>query len=205
MAERDEFDTRPSFLERLRGDPQSQSAWTSFVERYGRLIRSWCAKWGLQQSDAEDVTQNVLLQVSRQMDRFEYDPGGSFRAWLKTVAYRAWVDFLESRRKRNDAGSGDTAVMRMLGLVEAREQFLDQLEEEWNRELLKSAMERVRLRVRPHTWEAFRLMTQESLSGQEVAEQLDMKVGTVWVAKSKVQKMIYEEIQKLDQEAFGAG
>lgn len=198
MTQGNEFDTRPSFLERLRSDPQSQSAWSSFVERYGRLIHAWCARWGLQSNDSEDVTQNVLLQVSRQMNRFEYDPGGSFRGWLKTVAYRAWVDFLEQRRKREAQASGDSAVLKMLNSVEAREEFLNQVEEEWNRELLEQAMQRVRGRVRPHTWEAFRLMTQEGLSGAKIAEKLEMNVGTVWVAKSKVQKMIYEEIQRLD-------
>lgn len=198
MAERNEFDTRPSFLEQLRQDPQSQSAWSSFVERYGRLIHSWCSRWGLNTNDSEDVTQNVLLQVSRQMNRFEYDPRGSFRGWLKTVAYRAWVDFLEQRRKREAEASGDSAVMRMLSSVEAREEFLGHLEEEWNRELLEQAMQRVRQRVRPHTWEAFRLMTQEGRSGKSIAQELEMNVGTVWVAKSKVQKMIYEEIQRLD-------
>lgn len=198
MAERDQLDTRPSFLEQLRQDPQNQSAWSSFTERYGRLIGRWCARWGLQQSDAEDVTQNVLLQVSRQMSRFEYDPGGSFRAWLKTVAYRAWCDFLSQRSRRTDNASGDSAVLQMLNSVEAREGMLQQLEEEWNRELLEDAMQRVRARVRPHTWEAFRLMTQDGHSGAEVAERLDMNVGAVWVAKSKVQKMIYEEIQRMD-------
>lgn len=199
MAERSQQDTSPSLLELLRQDPANQSAWTTFADRYGRLIHQWCGRWGLQQSDAEDVTQNVLLQVSRQMGRFEYDPNGSFRAWLKTVAYRAWCDFLEQCRRRNDRGSGDTAVLQMLNSVEARDGFLEQLDEEWNRELLQEAMQRVQSRVRPPTWEAFRLMTQENLSGQQTADRLGMKVGTVWVAKSKVQKMIYEEIQKLDR------
>jgi RNA polymerase sigma factor (sigma-70 family) len=199
MVERSQQDTSPSLFELLRQDPRNQSAWTTFADRYGRLIHHWCTRWGLQQDDAEDVTQNVLLQVSRQMGRFEYDPNGSFRAWLKTVAYRAWCDFLSQRSRRNDHGSGDSAVLQMLNSVEARDGFLEQLEEEWNRELLEEAMRRVRARVRPPTWEAFRLMTQEDLSGQETATKLGMNVGTVWVAKSKVQKMLYEEIQKLDR------
>jgi RNA polymerase sigma-70 factor (ECF subfamily) len=71
------------------------------------------------------------------------------------------------------------------------------MEREWQRELLHEAVCRVQRRVQAHTWEAFRLMTQQGLSGQDVAEQLDMKVGAVWVAKSKVQRMLHDEIKTL--------
>ncbi len=198
MSERADLLTSPTLLGRLQQHPKDQSAWKEFVGRIGGMIQGWCRRWGLQTPDAEDVTQNVLLQLAKQMEHFDYDDTRSFRAWLKTVAYRAWCDHLEERRKRNDKGSGDSAVLEMLGSVEAREDLLNCLEEEWNRELLEQAMRLVRQRVQEHTWEVFRLMTREDLTGPQVAERLGMKVGAVWVAKSKVQKMIYEEIQKLD-------
>jgi RNA polymerase sigma-70 factor (ECF subfamily) len=74
----------------------------------------------------------------------------------------------------------------------------DEFESEWKRELLEQAMRLVQRRVQPHTWEVFQLMTQTGLTGPEVAERLQMKVGAVWVAKSKVQKMIREELQSLE-------
>ena len=73
------------------------------------------------------------------------------------------------------------------------------IEREGDRELLEKAMALVRLRVKPHTWEAFRLMAFEGVSGAEVAERLGMKVGTVFVARSKVQRMLQEEMQKLEE------
>lgn len=201
MSDRRFSGTSPTLLGRLRLSPENQSAWNEFVERYGPIIQGWCRHWGLQTVDAEDVTQNVLTQLSRQMRRFEHDPTkGSFRGWLKTIAYRAWCDFLDQRRRQDDQGSGDTAVLQMLSTVEAREHLLNQMEEEWNRELLEQAMDQVRQRVQPHTWEVFRLMTQENFTGPEVAEKLEMNVGAVWVAKSKVQKMIYQVVRELDGE-----
>lgn len=187
--------TSPTLLGRLRRSPTDQLAWGDFFRRYGGMITGWCRQWGLQPADAEDVAQNVLGELARQMQRFEYDPTRSFRAWLKVVAYRAWCDFLERRR---EIGSGDTAIMQRLHSVATRDDFVHHIEEEWNRELLEEAMRLVRERVQPHTWEVFRLMTQEGLSGAEVAARLGMKVGAVWVAKSKVQKMIGEVIRDLD-------
>lgn len=189
--------TSRSLLGRLRHEPRDEAAWNDFAQRYGRMIRGWCRHWGLRELDAEDVAQNVMIQLSRQMQRFEYDRNGSFRGWLKTVAYRAWCDFLSQRNRQNDNGSGDSNVLQLLNSVAARDEFLEQMEQEWHRELLDEAMSRVRQRVQPHTWEAFRLMTQDGLSGQQVADQLDMKVGAVWVAKSKVQKMLHGEIKLL--------
>ena len=59
-------------------------------------------------------------------------------------------------------------------------------------------MARVRQRVAPHTWEAFRLLTFEGQSGAEVAPRVGMQVTMVYVAKSKVQKLLREEIDALE-------
>jgi RNA polymerase sigma-70 factor (ECF subfamily) len=189
--------TSPTLLGRLRHDPADQAAWNDFVDRYGRTIYRWCRTWGLQEADAEDVTQNVLLELARQMHAFVYDAKGSFRGWLKTVAYRAWCDFLDGR-KRSTTGSGDSAVFRLLDSVEARDELIRQMDDEYDRELLEQAMGRVRLRVQEHTWDAFRMTALDGQSGAEVAQQLQMNIGAVYVARSKVQKMIQEEISKLE-------
>jgi RNA polymerase sigma-70 factor (ECF subfamily) len=188
--------TSPTLLSRLRRAPTDQAAWGAFVVRYGAMIDGWCRRWGLQPADVDDVRQNVLLDLARQMSQFRYDPSGSFRGWLKTISYRAWCDFRD--RRRRDVGTGDTAVLQLLQSVEAGDHFHRQFEEEWDRELLEAAMTAVRERVQAHTREAFRLMTQDDLSGAEVADRLGMKVGAVWVAKSKVQRMIHDEIRRLD-------
>jgi RNA polymerase sigma-70 factor (ECF subfamily) len=200
MADAANVTTSPTLLGRLAASPTDQAAWGEFVDRYGPQILGWCARWGLQPSDAQDVTQNILLELARQMGGFRYDPSGSFRGWLKTVAYRAWVKFVEAR-KRPGLGSGDSAVAALLDSVEAGDDLVGRLDEEGERELLERAMALVRLRVKPTTWEAFRLLAIEGLSGNEVAGRLGMKVGAVFVAKSNVRKMIEEEVARLDRQA----
>jgi RNA polymerase sigma-70 factor (ECF subfamily) len=188
--------TSATLLNRVRS-PLDQEAWNEFVERYGRRIYGWCRQWGLQEADAEDVTQDVLLRLARKMRGFAYDPSRSFRGWLRTLTHHAWSDFLEGR-KRPGAGSGDGEVARALEQVEARDDLTRWLDEEFTRALFEEASARVRLRVAPHTWEAFRLTAVEGKSGAEVAALLGMQVATVFVARSKVQKMLQDEARRLD-------
>ena len=189
--------TSPTLLGRLRREPTDQEAWAQFVDHYGPRIYGWCRAWGLQDADAQDVTQTVLVRLAEKLRCFTYDPSRSFRAWLKTLAHHAWSDFLEGR-KRCGAGDGGRSPER-LETVEARTDLAQRLEEAFDRELLDAAAARVRLRVRPRTWDAFRLTALEGLSGAEVARRLGMKVAHVFVAKSEVRKMLADEIRRLEQ------
>src|SRR5438034_7196871 len=143
--------TRVTLLTRLRQDPSDQSGWDEFVERYGRHIYRWCRQWKLQDADAEDVTQNILIKLSQKLRAFAYDPSLSFRGWLKTVAHHAWRDFEDSRRRAQPA-AGDSQVRERMLTLEAREDLAQKLEEAFDLELLEAAKVRVRLRVAPHTW-----------------------------------------------------
>lgn len=190
--------TRVTLLRRLRRDPSDETAWAEFVDHYGTKIYGWCRRWRLQEADAQDVTQAVLLRLAAKMRDFTYDPTKSFRAWLRTLTHHAWSDFLESRG-RPGLGSGDQNVADLLHTVEVRDDLLRELEEEFDHELLQEAIIRVRLRVAPQTWEAFRLTALEGLSGSEAARQIPMQVAQVFVAKRRVQKMLTEEIKKLER------
>jgi RNA polymerase sigma factor (sigma-70 family) len=197
MNDESNLRTSASLLQRVQQGAGDQAAWNAFVERYGPRINAWCRRWQLQESDAQDVTQEVLLQLVEKLRRFEYDRSRSFRAWLKTLVHHAWQDFLD-RRRRDGLGSGDSAVWERLDSVEARENLEQQLQEVFDREVLDEALARVQQRVAPHTFEAFRLLTFEGLSGAEVAPRVGMQVTMVYVARSKVQKMLREEIGTLE-------
>jgi RNA polymerase sigma factor (sigma-70 family) len=189
--------TRLTLLDRLRQDPSDQAGWDEFVECYGRHIYRWCRQWKLQDADAEDVTQDILVKLTQRLRVFAYDPSRSFRGWLKTVAHHAWRDFDDSRRQARRAAGASQVQEQMLAL-EAREDLAQKLEEAFDLELLEAAKVRVRLRVAPHTWEAFCLMAFEGLPVVEVAARVQLQVAMVYVAKSKVQRMLQEEIGKLE-------
>src|SRR5438132_14128374 len=102
-------ETSPTLLARLRHSPADQTAWGEFVDRYGPRIYAWCRHWRLQEADAQDVTQAVLVRLAEKMRAFAYDPQRSFRGWLKTLARHAWDD-LRAARGRHAPGSGDRQV-----------------------------------------------------------------------------------------------
>jgi RNA polymerase sigma-70 factor (ECF subfamily) len=186
-----------SLLTQLRQGPSDQAGWDEFVDRYGPHIYRWCRQWKLQDADAEDVTQNVLVKLTQKLGTFAYDSSRSFRGWLKTVAHRVWRDFERSRPRVQAAGDDSRVQERMLAL-EAREDLAQKLEEAFDLELLEAAKMRVRLRVAPQTWEAFRLVALEGLPVAEAAARVNLQVAMVYVAKRKVQKMLQEEIGKLE-------
>jgi RNA polymerase sigma factor (sigma-70 family) len=189
--------THVSLLGRLRDNPTDEAAWGDFVERYGPKIHAWCLRWHAQEADAEDITQIVLLKLADKIGDFAYDPSRSFRAWLKTLTHHAWFDFQKDQRRLGQ-GSGDSVVGRLLDSVEARDDLVAQLEAEWEREALEESMVRVRLRVAPPTWNAFRLTAIEGLSGAEAGERLGMPASQVFVYKFRVQKMLEEELRRRD-------
>jgi RNA polymerase sigma-70 factor (ECF subfamily) len=183
--------TSASLLARLQHD-SDPDAWSQFVRRYGPLLYRWCRAWDLQDADIEDVTQTVLLKLARRLRSFQYDPAQSFRAYLKTLVHYAWCDLLNDHRAA--PGGGDSAVLRQLDSMAARDDLTQRLEAEFDRELLEQAMLRVQQRVEPQTWEAFRLTALEGQSGAAVAERLGMKVTAVFKARSRVQQMLRDEL-----------
>jgi RNA polymerase sigma factor (sigma-70 family) len=191
--------TSATLLGMLRCQPPDAGAWQEFVRRYRPRIYATCLAFPLQPADAEDVTQAVLLKLVVKLRAFRYDPSQSFRGWLKTVTRRVLLDFLAERGR--DRGSGDSQVLRLLESVEARESLVRQLEAEYDQELFEEALRRVRPRLTPRKWDAFRLTALEGLSGADAGAQLGMLVATVYTAKSKVQRLLREEIRRLEDHA----
>jgi RNA polymerase sigma factor (sigma-70 family) len=200
MPDRRDTETSLTLLERIQVNPEDPQAWRLFVERYQPQIRRWCLAWGLQDSDADDVAQDVLVKLFAALRKFRYDPTRSFRAWLKTVTQHAWSNFLAARRK--DPGHNAGSVSLIADSAEAQSSLERQLEEAFDRELLDVAMHRVKSRVKPATWEAFQLTAIEGLAGVDAARKLGMPVGHVFVAKHRVQKMLQDEVRILKE---GAG
>lgn len=177
--------------------PANSQAWSNFVERYGPLIFRWCKARGLQQADAEDVTQIVLGKFAKVARSFTYDRNKTgFRAWLRTVTRNALSDLVDEFRRAR--ASGDSKAHNVLAALEAADDLERDMEQEFRRELLQQAMSIVRVRVEPKTWQAFELAAVEGKSGKEVADQLQLSIAAVYMAKSRVNRMIADEVRKLE-------
>src|SRR5688572_24194165 len=122
--------TSITLLERLRSS-QDDSAWRRFAELYTPMILAWSRRAGLSMADAEDLTQEVMVLLTREMRRFQYDPGRSFRAWLRTVAVNKCRE-LQRRRQVTAASGSDRSL---LSAIEAPDQLDLLIEREHTSEL----------------------------------------------------------------------
>ena len=187
---------------------RQRGAWAAFVQRYAPCIFGWCRKFGLQETDAADVTQDVLVKLIRAMRSEHYDSRrGSFRAWLKSVTGNAVRDMMRAWNRKVNAAGG-TSVMLHLSAIQDPQALADlgvRLESKYRDELLGEAEERVRLRLKESTWEVYRLSMAEQLEPHEVADRLGIPVGTVYVARSRVIKHLRREIDALTRLESEAG
>mgnify|MGYP003346511196 CR=1 FL=1 len=133
-------------------------------------------------ADGDDVTQAVLIKLAVKMRSFVYRPGGSFRAWLKTVTWR--IQSRMKERAKGGVGEGGSQQLSLLDSVAAQEDLQRLLEAHAERELFELASERIRARVDSKTWRAFELLTVRGCSGDDAARQLDIDVLEVVLARA---------------------
>ena len=190
--------TRPTLLWRLR-DMSDGRAWQEFVQLYTPLVFGFARRRGLQEADAADVAQEVMRTVARNMERFEYDPRrGTFRSWLFTVARSKFNNFLESRRHQPQA-AGETTLQ---WLVDAEPCPAEDKEwdEEYHQHIFQWACEQVRGEFQDSTWNAFWRTAVEDNSGKEVAAELGLSVGAVYIARSRVTARLQEKVREVCDE-----
>ena len=121
--------TSSTLLEKLRQSPADPASWARFVDRYGPRIYAWCRRWGLQDADAQDVAQDILLKLSRTLTTFEYDRSRSFRAWLRAVVRNAWQDWLVRPQQRDRCGSEE--IWKLLSSEPAADDLQVRIEKEF--------------------------------------------------------------------------
>jgi len=158
-----------------------------------RLARSR----GLQDADAREVTQDVLLAVAGAIERFDTQQGTRFGSWLARVTRNASIDLI---RKRREQGTGRTDVIRSM---EQQPEHADApsalFDLERRRQLFRWAARQVRRQVHEASWQAFWLTAVEGRTAAAVAEQLQMTEGAVYVARCRVLARLRELVAKLDE------
>ncbi len=186
--------TRPSLLLRIR-DPQDADSWSNFVDLYSPLLLRYARKRGLQEADAADVTQDVLVQLAKSIRSFEYQPErGRFRDWLGTVVRHRVLRFF--KREANQARRADGEWLDDLPATQQDSDWSDA----FNAHILNAALEHVRPHFEETTWEAFRLAWLEQQPATTVAEKLEVPVAGVYLAKSRVLKRLREEVMLIAED-----
>jgi len=190
--------TRASLLVRIR-NPQDDQAWAEFVALYEPVVYRIARQRGFQDADARELTQDVLVAVASAIERWEPDPArGRFRTWLFRIARNLSINLLASRR-RHAQGTGGTDFQALLEEQEApRGEDSDLFDREYRRELFGRAVAQVRGQFREATWQAFWLTSVQGRDIGEVAEELGMSAGAVYIARSRVMARLREKVEQLD-------
>ncbi|MEQ1825879.1 MAG: sigma-70 family RNA polymerase sigma factor [Pirellula sp.] len=190
--------TRASLLLKLR-DPRDHEAWVEFVVLYEPVIYRMLKKFGLQDADALEVMQELLLAVSRSVDR--WTPGqeyGSFRVWLRRVTRNLVVNWVRRRKRQLVTTSLDLDSLLIEGVsIEGDESR--QFDSEVHRSLFHRASDQVRIEVQPQTWQAFWEVAVSGREVSEVAARLGLTAGAVRVAKCRVIARLREAVDKLKE------
>jgi RNA polymerase sigma-70 factor (ECF subfamily) len=191
-------ETRDSLLMQVRS-PANREAWDEFVLIYRPVIYRLARQKGLQDADAQDLAQRVLMSVAAAIGQWEKtNESVRFRHWLRRVARNAIINALV--RQPLDRAAGGTSVQDLLlEQPEADSQSNAEIELEYRRELYLRAARNVRTDVEPDTWRAFELTVIENQSIEDAANQLDKPIGTIYAARSRIMRRLREAVQELEQ------
>jgi RNA polymerase sigma factor (sigma-70 family) len=195
--------TRRSLVDRL-ANWDDQRRWQEFFDTYWKLIYSAARKSGLADAEAQEVVQETVITVAKNIDRLKYDPAiGSFKGWLLQIT--RWRIADQFRKRQPDAAkrlsSPDDALTATIERVpDSRVVDLDALwEAEWKDNLLEAAIGRVKKKVDPKQFQIFDCYVRKEWPAQKVAERLRVRVGQVYLARHRVAALLKKEIRALEK------
>lgn len=194
-------ETRFSLIGRLPNH-EDQEAWHEFVQVYQPLIFRIARKRGLQHADAAEVTQEVLRRVAGAVSRLELDESrGSFRGWLFRIARNATIDHLR-RDGRRPTSQFDSTHGGVDAIPDSGQQVSGEFDSEYRRSLMFHAASLIRTEFQERTWTAFWRSTVEGAPVADVARELGMTVGAVYIARSRVMKRLAAEVNSRNHESI---
>ena len=190
-------ETSFSLLHRLRTQPDANS-WRQLVDLYTPLIHGWLRRHSIAAADADDLTQEVMAVVVRELPEFQHNQQrGAFRNWLRTVTIHRLRVLWRSRQHRPIATGGSD----FLKVLDELEDPTSALTQRWDQEHDQHVARRLMELVEPHfeatTWRAFRRVVMDGMKARVVAGELGISVNAVLLAKSRVLSRLRQEMQGL--------
>jgi RNA polymerase sigma-70 factor (ECF subfamily) len=189
-------ETRQSLL--LRARAGETDAWKHLTDLYRPLILGWLNRQGVPARDLEDLSQEVLLSVVKQLPGFQHSGNrGAFRSWLRTIVCRRTADYWRALDAGAQASGGSGATAALQQLADPDSELNRQWDEEHDRYVLHCLLDLVQEEFEPITLQAFRRLALDGVSGAEAAQELGLSVTAVYVAKSRVLARIRQEAEGL--------
>jgi len=194
--------TRRTLLSRLK-NWNDQSSWREFFNLYWRLIYGVAPQAGLSESEAQDVVQETIITVAKQMPRFQYDQAkGSFKSWLRKTAHWRIHDQIRRRQRgeRLVAEKSDATSHAIPAEAVVDDVFEALWDTEWKQNLIAVAVDRVKKQITPKEYQVFDLCTNKEWPAARVAQALDLFRPQVYYTNKKVTRLLEQEITRLNDE-----
>lgn len=199
-------ETRESLLLRV-GDPANAEAWREFAAIYRPAVYRLARRRGLQDADAEDLSQRVLVAISQKIaDWRPTSPQGAFRAWVTVIARNLALNALT--RTRIDSAKGGTSVIERLARQPAREGSGNaqggaeltggEFDDEYRRALFRLTSDQIRGEFQESTWQAFWMTTVEGIPIAEAARRLAKSEGVIYAGRSRVMRRLKQKVQEFE-------
>lgn len=191
--------TRRSLIVRLQ-DWQDRKSWDEFYRSYWRLIYTVAIRAGLREHEAWDVVQDTVLCIAKQSRKGMYDPEkGSFKTWLWGVTRWRIKDTFRNRKKNvssDVSAEGEEQPETVVGIPDTESESFDKIwEREWQHNIIKAAIERVKMKVSPSQFQIYDLRVLREMSTAEVCKRLGVRSTQVHLAKHRVGSIMRKEIE----------
>ena len=192
--------TRRSLIARLH-DWQDQRSWDEFYRTYWRLIYAVARQAGLRDDEAWDTVQETILTIAKQSRTGGYDPQkGSFKKWLWHITRWRIKDSFKNRLIETAPGDDTTAITDAADLPNLHSESFERVwEQEWQRNIIKAATERVKMQVNPKQFQIFDYCVLRGMSTADVRRRLGVSLAQVYLAKHRVGSILRHEIEQLKQ------
>ncbi len=190
-------ETSISLLNRLQRTDDAET-WNRLVGLYAPLLRSGLWKYDVHPSVADDLVQEVLMAVSKDVTTFDHNGRpGAFRSWLKAILVNRLRNFWRARGRRPQV-RGDSDMEQQLAQLENPASEMSQL---WNqqhdRHVARQLLALSEPQFAPNTWKAFCRVAIDGERPDVVATELGISLNAVFVAKSRVLSKLRQEAQGL--------
>lgn len=187
--------TRHTLLQRVR-DPRDAAAWREFLRIYQPTVYRYARRKGLQPADAEDLVQRVFTAAAQKVKTWKTgNEIGSFRAWILLVTRNAVIN--ATSRRPGNIFLVDLDSDLHLSNVDKMDASLEQ---EYRRAVFRTAAETVRSEFNVQTWQAFWRTAVEGEDVSSVSRSLQMSIGAIYAARSRVMRRLREMVQQLERE-----
>jgi RNA polymerase sigma factor (sigma-70 family) len=198
--------TRRSLVDRLE-NWDDRKRWQQFFDTYWKLIYSAARKSGLTEVEAEEVVQETVITVAKNVGKLRYDPAiGSFKGWLLNITRWRIADQFRKRlpdQQRHRQPADDRGTATMDRFPDSSAQTLDDLwEQEWKENLFGAAITRLKKKVDPKQLQIFDCYVQKEWPAQKVAEHLRVSVGQVYLARHRISALLKKEVKALEKSGW---